>query len=123
MHSLFTKLKGTCRYITKIQGMRSKWDLNLRKNRSKVYLLVPEKSLTMTHVLVKQFQAADWSTEEAGSEGQSRICVGVFTPTLTEQKSSILREVHDVEMDGLLNQPEHQRSTIGKNLCINYKIN
>ena len=25
-------------------------------------------------------------------------------------------------MDGLLNQPEHQRSAIGKNLCINYKI-
>ena len=30
--------------------------------------------------------------------------------------------MHDVEIDDLLNQPEYQRSAIGKNLCISYKI-
>ena len=32
MHPLFNKLKGSCRFVTEVQGIRSKWDLNLRKN-------------------------------------------------------------------------------------------
>ena len=42
MHPLFTKLKGTCKYITEIQGMRAKWDCILRRIRREVYLQVPE---------------------------------------------------------------------------------
>ena len=85
--------------------------------------MVPKKSLIITHVLVKKIQAVDWSTEEAGSEAPSKICVGVFTLRTTEQRSTTSREVHDVKMDGQLNQPDNQRSAVGKNLCINYKIN
>ena len=84
--------------------------------------MVPEKSLIMTHVLVNKFQAAVWLTEEVGSEAPSKIFVGVFTPIKIEQRSSTLLQVHDVEMDGLLNQPEPQHSAIGKNICISYKI-
>ena len=36
MHTLFTKLKGTC-YISELQGLRTKWDKNLWDTRSKIY--------------------------------------------------------------------------------------
>ena len=68
-------------------------------------------------------QSADWSTKEAEEEGSSRICVGVFTLISSDQRSSTVLAVHDVEMDGLLNQPAREHSTIGKNLRISYKIN
>ena len=96
--------------------MRAKWDRILRRTRSEVYLQVPKKSLTLSYVFVKKIQAVDCSTEEAGAEGPSRICVGVFTLISTVQWSSTVLKVHDVEIDGLLNQPEYQRSAIGKNL-------
>ena len=67
----------------------------------------------MTHVIVKKLQASDWSTEEAGSEAPSKICVGVSNASKTEHRSTTAREVHDVEMDGLLNQPDNQYSAIG----------
>ena len=51
MHSLFTKLRGTCKYISKFQGLWRKWDCILRSTRSEIYLQVPEKSLTLNHVL------------------------------------------------------------------------
>ena len=75
--------------------------------------------MIVTHAFVKKLQAANWSTEEAGSEAPSKICVEVFTSSTTEQRSTTSKEVHDVEMDGQLNQPELQRSIISKNLCIN----
>ena len=68
-------------------------------------------------------QLTDWSTKEAGEEGPSGICVGVITPISLDQRSSTVLAVHDVEMDGLLNQPAHERSAIGGNLRISYKIN
>ena len=80
MHSLFTKLQGKCKYISELQGMRTKWDCDLRDTRSEVYLQVVKKTLSWSHVLVKKMQSADWSTEEAGEEGPSSLCVGVFTP-------------------------------------------
>ena len=103
----FNELKGSCKFITEVQGIRAKWDLNLRKNRSDVYLMVPDKPMTITHAFVKKLQAADWSTEEAGSEAPSKICVEVFTPSTTEQRSTTSQEVHDVEMDGWLRQSEN----------------
>ena len=66
--------------------------------------MVLQKSMIITHVLVKKLQAADWSTEEAGSEAPSKICVGVFTPSTTEQRSTASKEVYDVKMDGQLRQ-------------------
>ena len=59
MHSLFTKLQGKCKYISKLQGMRTKWDRNLRDTCSKVYLQVVKKTLAWSHVLVKKMQLAD----------------------------------------------------------------
>ena len=38
MHSLFTKLQGKCKYISELQGMRTKWDRDLRDTCSEVYL-------------------------------------------------------------------------------------
>ena len=71
---------------------------------------------------MKKMQSADWSTEEAGEEVPSSLCVGVFTPVSKDQQSAIIDAVHDVEMDGRLDQPAHARSAIGKNLHISYKI-
>ena len=107
MHSLFSKLKGTCRYVTEIQGIIAKWNKNLRNNRSNVYLMVPDKPMIITHALVKKLQSADWSTEEAGIEAPSKICIGVFIPSTVEQRSTTTQEVHDVKMDGQLSQPDH----------------
>ena len=67
-------------------------------------------------------QAADWSTKEAGEEGPSRICVGVFTPIPADQRKATELALNEVEIDSLLNQPAHERSAIGKTLCISYKI-
>ena len=123
MYTLFNKLKGSCRFVTEVQDIRAKWDLNLRKNRSDVYLMVPNKPMIITYAFVKKFQAADWSTEEAGAEAPSKICVGAFTPSTTEQRRTTSQQVHDVEMDGWLKQSDNHRSAIGKDVCINYKIN
>jgi len=87
MHSLFNKLKGTCKYVYQVQEIRPKWDLNLRKTQSDVYLMVSKHLMIITHVLVKKLKAANWSIEEAGSEAPSKIYVGVFTPSTTEQRS------------------------------------
>ena len=65
---------------------------------------------------------ADWATKEAGAEGPSRICVEESTPISLDKRRSTVLEVHNVQMDGLLNQPAHKRSANGKNLCISYKI-
>ena len=86
-------------------------------------MMTPDKAIVVTHALLKKLQAADWSTEEAGSKTPSKICVGVFTPSTIDQRSTAFKEVHDVKMDGQLNQLDNQCSAIGKNLCINYKIN
>ena len=72
---------------------------------------------------MKKLQSADWSTEEAGEEGPSSLCVGVFTPVSKDQQSAIVEAVHDVEMDCQLNNPAHARSAIGKTLHSSYKIN
>ena len=93
MHSLFTKLRGTCKYISECQGLWTKWDHILRNTRSEIYLQVPEKSLILNHVFVKKIQAADWSTEEARAKGPSRICVRVFTSISTDQRSSTVLKV------------------------------
>ena len=122
IYFLVTKLRGNCKYISEFQGLRAKWDRILCSTRSEIYLQVSEKSLILNHVFLEKIQTADWSTEEAGAEGPSRICVGVFTPISTDQRSSTVLEVHNVEMDSLLNQPAHERSAIGENLCISYKI-
>ena len=114
MHPLFTKLKSTGKYISELQGLRTKWDKNLWEIRSKIYLQVPKKSLIWSHVLVKKLQTADWSTEKAGVKRPSQICVGVFTPLSSDQWILTKQAVYDVEMDGLLNQPAHKRSTIWK---------
>ena len=45
MHSLFTKLRGTGKYISELQGLRTKWDRDLRDTCSEIYLQVPVKSL------------------------------------------------------------------------------
>ena len=45
MHLLFMKLKGKCKYISELQGLRTKWDRDLRATRSKIYLQVAVKSL------------------------------------------------------------------------------
>mmetsp|Transcript_65509 Transcript_65509/g.73331 ORF Transcript_65509/g.73331 Transcript_65509/m.73331 type:complete len:109 (+) Transcript_65509:127-453(+) len=79
--------------------------------------------MIVTHDFLKKLQQANWSTEEVGSEAPSKICVGVFILSTTEQRSTTSKEVHDVEMDRVLIQPDNHRSVIGKNLCINYKIN
>ena len=79
-------------------------------------------TLVWIHVLVKKMQSADWSTREAGDEGSSSLCVGVFTPVSRDQQAAILEAVHNVEMDCRLNNPAHARSGIGKTLCSSYKI-
>ena len=71
---------------------------------------------------MKKIQEVDWSTEEAGAEGPLRICVGVFNLISTDKWSSTVFEMHNVEMNSLLNKPAHECSTIGKNLGISYKI-
>ena len=50
MHSLFTKLQGKCRYMTKLQGIRAKWDRDLCETCSEVYLQVVKRTLTWSHV-------------------------------------------------------------------------
>ena len=73
---------------------------------------------------MKKLQSADWSTEEAGDEGPSSLCVGVFTPVSKDQQTAIVVEaVHDVKMDCQLDNPAHARSAIGKTLRSSYKIN
>ena len=54
MHSLFTKLKGTCRYITELQGIQAKWDCDLCETCSEVYLQMVKSTLTRSHVLTKK---------------------------------------------------------------------
>ena len=71
---------------------------------------------------MKKLQSADWSTKEAGDEGLSSLCVGVFTPVSRDQQTAIAEAVNDVEMDSQLNNPVHARSAIGKNLRTSYKI-
>ena len=71
---------------------------------------------------MKKLQSADWSTKEAGDEGPSSLCVGVFTPVSRDQQAAIAEAVHDVEMDLQLNNPAHARSAIRKTLCTSYKI-
>ena len=122
MHSLFTKLRGNCKYISKFQGLRAKRDRILQSTRSQIYLQVLEKSLILNNVFVKKIQSVDWSTEETGTERPSWICVGVFTPISTDQLSSTVLEVYNVKMNSLLNQPAHERSAIAKNLHTSYKI-
>ena len=58
MHSLFTKLKGTCKYITELQNIWLKWDCDLCDTRSEVYLQVTRNALVWSHVLVKKMQSA-----------------------------------------------------------------
>ena len=85
--------------------------------------MTPEKSMIVTHIFVKKLQQADWSTEEAGLEAPSKVCVWVFISSTTEQRSTTSKEVHDVEIDGVFIKPDTNHSAIGKNLRINYKIN
>ena len=85
--------------------------------------MTPDKPTVGTHVLVKKLQEADWSTEKAGSEAHLKICVGAFNPSTKEQRTKTAKEVHNVEIDGVLDQPNTHRSAIGKTLCINYRIN
>ena len=68
MHSLFKKLMGKGANISKLQGIRKKWDRDLRDTCSKVYLQVI-RTLVWSHILMKKLQSADWSTEEVGDEG------------------------------------------------------
>ena len=90
MHALFMKLKGTCRYITELQNSWLKWDHDLCDTRSEVYLQVTRNALVWSHGLVKKMQSADWSTKEAGDEGPSSLCQGVFTPVLRDQQAAIM---------------------------------
>ena len=78
MHPLFKKLKGNG-FLSKLQGIRTKWDKALRETRSDIYLQVPDKTLIWSHILLKKLQAADWSTDAAGKERPSQICLRVFT--------------------------------------------
>ena len=84
MHSLFTKLQGKYKYISELQGIQAKWDRDLCETCSEVYLQVVKRTLTWSHVLAKKMQSADWSTDKAGEEGPSSLCVGVFTPVLKD---------------------------------------
>ena len=95
MHSLFKKLMGKGANVSELQGIRKKWDRDLRDTRSKVYLQVIS-TLVWSHILMKKLQSADWSTKEAGEEGPSSLCVGVFTPVLRDQQTAIAEAVHDV---------------------------
>ena len=122
MHPLFKKMKGNV-FLSELQGIRTKWDRSLRETRSDIYLQVPDKTMIWSHIMLKKLQAADWSTDAAGDERPSQICLGVFTPLSAYQRSSIERSVFEVKMDGQLNQPSHERVAIGKNLRICYKIN
>ena len=54
MHSLFTKLRGNCKYISELQGLQVKWDRVLRSTCSEIYLQVAEKLLIWNHVFVKK---------------------------------------------------------------------
>ena len=81
-----------------------------------------KRTLTWSHVVGKKIQSAGWSTNKAGEEGSSSLCVGVFTPVLKDQQSVIKDVVHDAEMGCRLDNPAHARSAIRKTLCISYKI-
>ena len=48
--------------------------------------------------------------------------MGVFTPVSKDQHSAIRDAVHDVKMDGQLENPAQARSAIKETLRINYKI-
>mmetsp|Transcript_57216 Transcript_57216/g.63920 ORF Transcript_57216/g.63920 Transcript_57216/m.63920 type:complete len:107 (+) Transcript_57216:1-321(+) len=85
--------------------------------------MTPIKTMIVTHVFVKKLQAVDWSTEKAAAGAPLTICVGVFTPSIKEQRSTTSKEVHDVTMDGVLIQPSTHCSETNKNLCTSYKIN
>ena len=122
MHPLFKKMKANV-LLSELQGIRTKWDKSLRETRSDIYLQVPDKSMIWSHIMLKKLQAADFSTEAAGDERPSQICLGVFTPLTADQRDSIERAVFEVEMDGQLDQPVHERVAINKNLRICYKIN
>ena len=95
----------------------------LKKTRSEVYLIISDKPAVVTHVFPNKLKLADWSTEKAGAEGLSKICVGVFAPSSKEHRARAAEEVHNVEMDGVLNQPETQQSAIRKTLTVSYRIN
>ena len=84
----------------------------LKKTCSEVYLTVPENAAVVTHVFLLKLKLADWSTENAGSEVPSKICVGVSTPRSKKQRDRTAVELHNVEMDGVLNQPNTQRNVI-----------
>ena len=114
MHPLFDKLAGSCRYVTEVQWIRNIWDKMLKETHSKVYLTVPNKPAIVTHVLLKKLQLVDWSTEEVGSEASSKVCVGVHTTRLKEQRARTAEEVHDVEMDDAPNPPNIKQSAIKK---------
>ena len=45
MHSLFTKLRSNCKYISELQGLQINWDCDLCGTCSKIYLQVAKKSL------------------------------------------------------------------------------
>ena len=81
-----------------------------------------QKITDLKPCFLKKMQLADWETKEAGVESLLRICVRVFAPILLDQRSSTVLAVHDVKMDGVLNQQVYERSAIGKNLCISYNI-
>ena len=114
MYPLFDKLKSSCQYVTEVQEISKIWDKRLKKTRSDVYLTIPEKPAVVMHVFLTKLKLANWSAEEARSEGPSKIWVGVFTPSSKEQRARTMDEVHDVEMDSVLNQPKPQQSTIRK---------
>ena len=64
----FYKITSTCRYVTEVQGIKTKWDKELIKIRSDVYIMTPRKTMLVTHAFVKKLQTAKWSTEEPGTK-------------------------------------------------------
>ena len=54
MHSLFKKLMGKGANVTKLQGIRKKWDCDLRDTCSEVYLQVMIRTTVWSHVLMKK---------------------------------------------------------------------
>ena len=60
--------------------------------------------------------------EKTGSEAPSNIYVGVYTTCKKNRGPGRPVKVLYVEMDGVLNQPNTQRSAIGKNLPSRDKI-
>jgi len=84
MHALFHKIMNISRYVTQIQGIRTKWDNQLIKSRCQVYMMTPDKTMVVTHVFMKKLQTAKWSTDKAGVEAPLTICVGILTPSTKE---------------------------------------